>query len=79
MLREQILRALVAALVIGMLPLASLSARATDRASNVPANVTDKIDPALMEAMERDGKAGLIVVLRERADTSGAAALRTRG
>src|SRR5262245_3977290 len=78
MLREQILRALIGASVIGMLPLTSFGTSATDGASNVQAPVLDKLDPALMEAMDRDGKAGLIVVLRERADTSGAAALPTK-
>ena len=74
MLRGRGLRAITLALVIGILPLAALGANPSASA----AHTQGKIDPALTEAMDRDGKAGFIVVLREQADTSGAAALTTK-
>jgi hypothetical protein len=72
------LRNIMFALLIGILPLASVSASPNAGAPKIQANVLDKIDPALRQAMDRDGKAGFIVVLRERADTSGADALTAK-
>jgi serine protease AprX len=78
MLRGRVLRNIMFALLIGILPLASVSASPNAGAPKIQANVLDKIDPALRQAMDRDGKAGFIVVLRERADTSGADALTAK-
>jgi len=75
MLRGRTLRAITLALAIGSLPLVALGAKPSAGAPHAQDSVAAKIDPALKEAMDRDGKAGFIVVLRERADTSGAAAL----
>ena len=78
MIRGRVLRTTMFALLIGILPLASVSASPNAGAPKIQANVLDKIDPALRQAMDRDGKAGFIVVLRERADTSGADALTAK-
>jgi serine protease AprX len=78
MLRGRGLHATMFALALGALPFAMLSASQTAGAANVEVNALDKIEPALKEAMSRDGKAGFIVVLREQADTSGASALTAK-
>jgi subtilisin family serine protease len=78
MLRGRVLRAFTLALAVGIAPLAAFGANSGAAAPNVQSNALNKIDPALIQAMDRDGKAGFIVVLREQADTSGAADLTTK-
>lgn len=78
MLRGRGLPATMLALAAGVLPLAMLGASQVASAANVEVSALDKIEPALKEAMNRDGKAGFIVVLREQADTSAASALTTK-
>src|SRR5262245_37399540 len=75
MLRERVVSALIFATVIG---LRLSSAHAADSAPTARASVLTRIDPLLIDALDRDGRARGIAVLRERADTSGAAALAAK-